>query len=74
MNAFRERTIIETFDPQDGDKRVTLLTLEGVSISPMGNRFTVDGKQWAVYQPVRIDVNTKARTVTTTITVLDAPD
>jgi hypothetical protein len=69
--AFRERTIVETFDPDDGDKRVTLFTLEGVSISPTGSRFVVDGKALDVYQPVRVEVNTKARMITTTITVME---
>lgn len=69
LTAFRERTLIRTFDPADGDRFIELYQLEGVSLSPTGNKFTIDGQDLAVYQPVRIDVNTKTRLITTTITV-----
>lgn len=68
--AFRERTVIRTFDPADGNKFVELHRLEGVSLSPTGSQFTLDGDELSIYQPLRVDVDTRARLITTTITVL----
>lgn len=70
LTAFRQTTVIRTFDPADGDRYVELHRLDGVSLSPTGNDLTLDGEKLTIYQPVRVDINTKARLITTTITVV----
>lgn len=65
-----ERTVVETFDPSDGDKRVRLLTLEGVTLTVDGP-LTIDGKKWAVTWRPAVEINTKASRITTTITVIE---
>lgn len=69
LTAFRQTTVIRTFDPDNGDHFVELHRLDGVSLSPTGNDITVDRTKLVIHQPVRIDVDTKARLITTTITV-----
>lgn len=69
LTAFRQLTIIRTFDPADGDRYVELHRLDGVSLSPNGNQLTLDNKTLTIHHPVRVDIDTKARLITTMITV-----
>jgi hypothetical protein len=71
MVGFRERTVIQTFKEDSHDNKfVVLHTLEGVSlpIYPYMPVY-VDGKRFDAVGPRKVEINTKARTVTTTITV-----
>lgn len=65
-----ERTVVQTHDPADGDRYVPVTTLEGVSL-PVGSpsNLTIDGVRWYVVRS-SVDVDTKTRTVVTTITVV----
>lgn len=65
-----ERTVIQTFDPANGDKYVTVLTLDGVTLT-VDSPLTIDGKKWAVIRRPAVEINTKAARITTTVTVVE---
>lgn len=62
-----QRTVIQTFDPVDGDRYVTMLTLEAASVHAA--RLTIDGDRWLVFNRW-VEINTSARAIVTTITVV----
>lgn len=68
FNALRQRTVIQTFGPDDTYQQ--LLTLEGVTLAldpfmPL----TIDGTEYTVVGRRSVDIETGKRLLTTTITV-----
>lgn len=69
----REKTVIRTHDPADGDKYVTLLTVDGASLTPDPSvALTIDGRRYAVVRR-SMEINARASRVTTTVTVVEDP-
>lgn len=65
-----QRTVLQTHDPAGAD-RYPLVTLEGVSLlldSP--TRLLIDGEGWYVLGQRAVAIDTKTRTVITTVTVI----
>jgi hypothetical protein len=68
---YDERTVLQTHNPGAGARFVPVVVLEGVSLpfdSPM--HLTIDGARWYSATPRAVVIDTQARTVTTTITVI----
>ena len=68
INALRQRTVIQTFGPDDAYQE--LVTLEGVTLAldpfmPL----TIDGTSYAVLGHRSVEVDSGKRLITTTITV-----
>lgn len=71
LTAFRERTVIRTFAEDDGDDFVELYVLEGVTL-PVDEHMPIfiDGVRCAGVAQRILEIDIKARMITTTITVL----
>lgn len=66
-----QKTVIQTHDPADGDRYVTVAELHGVSlpVDPY-TPLTIDGERWAVVR-ASVSVDTRSpQCVVTTVTAI----
>lgn len=69
---YTERTVLQTHNQGEGGRFVSVAVLEGVSLPFDSNmRLVVDGKEWFSVAPRSVTIDTEARTVVTTITVIE---
>jgi hypothetical protein len=71
MPAWTKRTVIQTFDPNDGSTFIEITALDG-ALPPLDPLMplVIDGKRRAIAGPRHVELDTAERAVTITITVI----
>jgi hypothetical protein len=70
--VLHQRTVIQTHHPEDGDRYIPVVVIEGISlpIDPV-LPVVIDGVRWIPAGARSVTIDTRGRAITTTITVVE---